>query len=182
MFQGCHLGVFMAIVYKAPVSLTRVFKSCCSPDLERADFGRQSFQYTWLNSYFFSSFRESIETKHTQLLGTIWQLRDSKEFVTTTQPKPPILSLVTYCTLVQSYQYCYPIDSRHLPERRLHLPERRLQIQSLLPLERGHIIQYSYYFRQLAVSIACPLPKHHSFTQDKLAMSHSFQLESYNQL
>ena len=64
-FQGCHLGVFMVIVYKAPVSLTSVFKPCYSPDLEKADFGRQSFQYTWLNSYFFSSLQESIETKHT---------------------------------------------------------------------------------------------------------------------
>ena len=42
-FQGCHLGAFMVIVYKAPVSLTSVFKPCYSPDLERADFGRQSF-------------------------------------------------------------------------------------------------------------------------------------------
>jgi len=49
----------MVIVYKAPVSLTSVFKTCYFPDLERADFDRQSFQYTWLNSYFFSSFRES---------------------------------------------------------------------------------------------------------------------------
>ena len=64
-FQGCHLGVFMVIVYKAPVSLTSVFKPCYSPNLERADFGRQSFQYTCLNSYLFSSLRESIETKHT---------------------------------------------------------------------------------------------------------------------
>ena len=64
-FQGCDLGVFMVIVDKAPVSLTSVFKPCYSPDLERAVFGRQSFQYTWLNSYFFSSLRESIETKHT---------------------------------------------------------------------------------------------------------------------
>jgi len=49
----------MVIVYKAPVSLTSVFKTCYSPDLERADFDRQSFQYTWLNSYFFSSLQES---------------------------------------------------------------------------------------------------------------------------
>jgi len=49
----------MVIVYKAPVSLTSVFKTCYSPDLERADFDRQRFQYTWLNSYFFSSLRES---------------------------------------------------------------------------------------------------------------------------
>ena len=27
-FQGCHLGVFMVIVYKAPVSLTSVFMPC----------------------------------------------------------------------------------------------------------------------------------------------------------
>ena len=26
-FQGCHLGVFMVIVYKASVSLTNVFKT-----------------------------------------------------------------------------------------------------------------------------------------------------------
>ena len=45
-FQDCHLGDFMVIVYKAPVSLTSVFKPCYSPDLETADFGRQSFQYT----------------------------------------------------------------------------------------------------------------------------------------
>ena len=55
-FQDCHLGVFMVIVYKAAVSLTNLFKPCCSADLERADFGRQSLQYTWLNSYFFSHF------------------------------------------------------------------------------------------------------------------------------
>ena len=42
-FQGCHLGALMVIVYKAPVSLTSVFKPCHSPDLERADFGRQTF-------------------------------------------------------------------------------------------------------------------------------------------
>ena len=50
----------MVIVYKAPVSLTSVFKPCQFPDLERADLGRESFQYTWLNSYFFSSLREPI--------------------------------------------------------------------------------------------------------------------------
>ena len=55
----------MVIVYKTPVSLTSVFKPCCSPDLEKADSGRQSFQYTWLNSYFFSSLLESIKTKYT---------------------------------------------------------------------------------------------------------------------
>jgi len=64
-FQGYRFGVFMVIVYKAPVSLTSVFKTCYSPDLERADFDRQRFQYTWLNSYFFSSLRESNKTKHT---------------------------------------------------------------------------------------------------------------------
>jgi len=53
------LGAFMVIVYKAPVSLTSVFKTCYSLDLEKADFDRQSFQYTWLNSYFFSALRES---------------------------------------------------------------------------------------------------------------------------
>ena len=43
MFQDYPLGVFMVIVYKAPVSLTSVFKHCYSLDLERADFDRQSF-------------------------------------------------------------------------------------------------------------------------------------------
>ena len=56
MFQCCRLGVFIIIVYKAPVSLTGVFKHCYSLSLERADFDRQSFQYTWLNSYFFIAF------------------------------------------------------------------------------------------------------------------------------
>ena len=64
-FQDYRLGVFIVIVYKAPVSLTCVFKPCYSPDLEKADLGRQRFQYTWLNSYFFSSLRGSIKTKHT---------------------------------------------------------------------------------------------------------------------
>jgi len=54
----------MVIVYKVPVSLTSVFKTCYSLDLERADLDRQSFQYIWLNSYFFSSLRESNKTKH----------------------------------------------------------------------------------------------------------------------
>ena len=42
-FQGYRLGVFTVIVYKARVSLTSVFKHCYSPDLEKADFDRQSF-------------------------------------------------------------------------------------------------------------------------------------------
>ena len=42
-FQGYRLEVFMVIVYKAPVSLTSVVKHCYSPDLEKADFDRQSF-------------------------------------------------------------------------------------------------------------------------------------------
>jgi len=53
----------MVMVYKAPVSLTSVFKTWNSPDLERADFDRQSFQYTWLNSYFFGSLQESSKTQ-----------------------------------------------------------------------------------------------------------------------
>jgi len=36
-------------------------KTCISPDLERSDFDRQSFQYTWLNIYLlFRSIRESL--------------------------------------------------------------------------------------------------------------------------
>ena len=70
MFQRYRLGVFIVIVYKAPVRLTSVFKLCYFPDLERANFGRLRLQYTWLNSYFFRSLHESIKTKHTLLLGT----------------------------------------------------------------------------------------------------------------
>jgi len=64
-FEGYRSGVFTVIIYKAPVSMTSVFKTCYSPNLERADFDRPSFLYTWLNSYFFSSLRESNKTKHT---------------------------------------------------------------------------------------------------------------------
>jgi len=46
MFQDYGFGVFMVIVYKAPVSLASVFKTYYSSDLEKADFDRQSFQYT----------------------------------------------------------------------------------------------------------------------------------------
>jgi len=53
----------MVIVYKSPVSLTSVFMTCYSADLERADFNSQSFQYSWLNSCFFGSLRESSKTQ-----------------------------------------------------------------------------------------------------------------------
>ena len=69
-FKTTVLGVSIVSLYKAPVSLTSVFKTCYSPELEIADFDRESFQYTWLNSYFFSSLQESNKTKHTKLLGT----------------------------------------------------------------------------------------------------------------
>jgi len=36
-FQGYRWGVFMVIVYRAPGSLTSVFKTCCSSNLEKAD-------------------------------------------------------------------------------------------------------------------------------------------------
>jgi len=62
-FQGYLFGVFMGLVYKTPVSLTSVFKTCYSPDLDEAYFNRQFFQYTWLNSYFFQ-FASRIQTKH----------------------------------------------------------------------------------------------------------------------
>jgi len=36
-------------------------KTCISPNLERSDFDRESFQYTWLNSYLLcGSIRESL--------------------------------------------------------------------------------------------------------------------------
>jgi len=68
----------MVIVYKAPVSLTTVFKTCYSPDLERADFDRQSFQYMWLNSYFFSSLRESKKGPN---ILSYYELLDSCDIV-----------------------------------------------------------------------------------------------------
>ena len=40
IFQGYHLGVFMVTVNKASVSLTSVYKTCYSLDLEKADFDR----------------------------------------------------------------------------------------------------------------------------------------------
>ena len=68
-FQGYRLGVFIVIVYKALASLTSVFKHCYSPNLEKADFDRQSFQYTWLNSYFFSSLQESRPNCYNPLIS-----------------------------------------------------------------------------------------------------------------
>jgi len=53
----------MVIVYMAPVSLTSLFETWYSPISERADFDRQSFQYTCLNSYFFSSLGEPSKTQ-----------------------------------------------------------------------------------------------------------------------
>jgi len=54
----------MVIVYKAPVTLTSVFKTCYSSDLKKAAFDKQSFPSTWLNSYFFSWLRECNKTKY----------------------------------------------------------------------------------------------------------------------
>jgi len=50
--------------------LSQVYlKTCISLDLERSDFDRESFQYTWLNSYLlFSSIRES--SSFAQAYGT----------------------------------------------------------------------------------------------------------------
>ena len=58
IFPDYQLGAFMVLVYKAQFSLTSVFKLCYSWVLERADFGRQRFQYPWMKSYLFSSVRE----------------------------------------------------------------------------------------------------------------------------
>jgi len=55
----------MDVVYKAPVRLMSVFEPCYSLKLEIADLDSQSFQYTWLHSYFLSSLRKSNKTKHT---------------------------------------------------------------------------------------------------------------------
>jgi len=58
MFQGYHFCISMVTVYKAPFSLTRVFKTSHFQDLERADFDRKGIQYTRLNSYIFSLVQE----------------------------------------------------------------------------------------------------------------------------
>ena len=71
MFQDYRLGAFMVIVYKALGSLTSVFKHCCSPDLEKADFHRQSFSI-YLVEQLLLQFASRIQTKHTYLLGTTW--------------------------------------------------------------------------------------------------------------
>ena len=44
--QGYRFEVFMVIVYKAPINLTSLFKTYYSLDLDKADFNRQSLQYT----------------------------------------------------------------------------------------------------------------------------------------
>ena len=54
-FKVTLLVPYSSCFIKTLDSLTSVFETCYSPDLERADFHRQSFQYSWLNSYFFSS-------------------------------------------------------------------------------------------------------------------------------
>jgi len=54
IFQGNHCEVVIVIVDKAPVSLTSVFKTGYPLDLEEADFDGQSFQNTYLNTYFFN--------------------------------------------------------------------------------------------------------------------------------
>ena len=56
----------MVIVHKAPVSLTSVFKTCYSPDLERADFDRQSFSIYLVEQLLlrFAS-RNPVRPKHT---------------------------------------------------------------------------------------------------------------------
>ena len=76
-FEGYRFGVFIVIVYKAPVSLKSGFKTSYSPDSERADFNRQSFQYTWLNNYFFSSLQEFRPTilRYEELLGSCDRVR-----------------------------------------------------------------------------------------------------------
>ena len=61
MFHGYHLGVFIVIAHKAPISLTSVFKPFYSSYLQGAYFNKQTFQYTWLKSYFFYLLEESIK-------------------------------------------------------------------------------------------------------------------------
>src|ERR1700712_1101108 len=107
----------MVIVYKARDSLTSVFKICYSPDLERADFDRQRFQYTWLNSYFFSSLRESLV-----LLRTTWLLRDSKKFcLQQLSLKPPVLVLLRSRTWGYRHSIVTLTDSGITPVRPLHV-------------------------------------------------------------
>jgi len=64
MFEGYHFGVLIISVYKALVSLTSVFKTYYSPDLEKADFGIRSFQI-YLVEQLLLQFASRIQTKHT---------------------------------------------------------------------------------------------------------------------
>jgi len=65
-FQGYRFGSLYGYCLQGSAKPDKVYlKTCYSPDLEKADFDRQSFQYTWWNSYFFSSLRESDKTKNT---------------------------------------------------------------------------------------------------------------------
>jgi len=64
-FEAYRFGVFIVIVHKTLLSLTSLFKTFYSPGLQKANFARLRFQYTWWNSYFFSSLGESIKSKHT---------------------------------------------------------------------------------------------------------------------
>src|ERR1700744_1653727 len=63
-FQGYRLGVFMVIVYKAPVSLTSVFKHCYFSELreEQTSTDRVSI---YLVEQLLLQFASRIQTKHT---------------------------------------------------------------------------------------------------------------------
>ena len=98
-----------------------VFKLCLFPDLERADFDRQSFQYTWLNSYFFK-FASRIFKYLVQryLRDTSSSCNKSRKFLTTlrdlrcfTSLKIPPISYKSQVLLHSTKDRLYPVGRLH---------------------------------------------------------------------
>ena len=63
-FQGCCLGAFMVIVYKAPVSLTSVFKRCYFSGLRESRLRQTEFSI-YLVEQLLLQFASRIQTKPT---------------------------------------------------------------------------------------------------------------------
>ena len=63
-FLGCFLFLFPMLSRLNTIDRLWKIGTCYSPHLEKADFDRQSFQYTWLNSYFLIRFENPVRLKH----------------------------------------------------------------------------------------------------------------------
>ena len=105
-----------------------VFKLCLSPDLEKADFDRQSFQYTWLNSYSFSSLQESLSLWYsgTFVILLVVAIR-VRSFL-----QPFEISVTSsrlgYHRLGITVKYCYPYERPPLPRRAVTHLLREIQV------------------------------------------------------